>query len=268
MSAAAVAPLAAAVLAAGGYAAGSVLQAVGVRRAGVRGLARSPLYLAGLGGDGLAWLLSLLALRRLPAFAVQSLLASSLALTVLLARVVLGARLRRRDTAAVAVLAGALAVVAAAGTEQPAAPAGRGVDLALLAGAGAVLLALVLLRRSGSATQAVLAGLGYSVAALGARAVTVPGAWWRVGLEPAAWAVVVAGVAGILGYAAALERGAVGPATALLWSVEVVVPAVAGHALLGDGVRAGWLPAAVVALAVVLACSVVLAGSPAIPAEP
>ena len=43
------------------------------------------------------------------------------------------------------------------------------------------------------------------------------------------------------------------------------MPAVAGFALLGDVVRPAWWPAAVVALVVVVACSVVLAGSPAVP---
>lgn len=252
-----------AVLAALGYAAGSVLQAVGVRRSGLR----SPLYLAGLGLDGVAWLLSLVALRRLPTFAVQSLLAGSLALTVLLARVFLGSRLRTRDTAAVLLLVAALGVVGGSGTEQPSPAIGTAAEYGLCTAAVVLLLAVLGLRRSTSAVLAVLAGLGYSVAALGARAVTVPEEWWRVVLEPVGWAVVVSGVAGTLGYAAALERGAVGPATALLWSVEVVVPAVAGFALLGDSVRAGWGPAAVVALVVVVACSVVLAGSPAIPEE-
>ncbi|MEZ0492578.1 hypothetical protein AB2L28_10045 [Kineococcus sp. TBRC 1896] len=263
--------LAAAVLAALGYAAGSILQAVGVRGgSGAAALTRSPLYLTGLGCDGLAWLLSLVALRRLPTFAVQSLLAGSLALTVLLARAFLGSRLRPRDTAAVLGLVAALAVVGGAGTEQPSPTVGPGGQVALCVAAGLALVAVLGLRRSGSAAFAGLAGLGYSVAALGARAVTLPDAWsqaWRVGLEPVAWAVVVAGVAGTLGYAAALEKGPVGPATALLWSVEVVVPAVAGFWLLGDVVRPGWWVPTVAALLVVVGCSVVLAGSPALPEE-
>ncbi|WP_432563112.1 hypothetical protein [Kineococcus sp. SYSU DK003] len=252
--------LVAAVLAAFGYAAGSVLQSVGVRGgSGAAALARSPLYLAGLGCDGAAWLLSLVALRRLPTFAVQSLLAGSLALTVLLARVFLGSRLRRRDTVAVLLLVAALTVVGGAGTEQPSPRVPRAVELGLCAAAVAVSCAVLGLRRGGSAVQAVLAGLGYSVAALGARAVFVPDVWWHVVGEPVAWAVLVGGIAGTLGYAAALERGPVGPATALLWSVEVVVPAVAGFAVLGDTVRAGWWPATVVALVVVVGCSAALA---------
>ncbi|WP_432510280.1 hypothetical protein [Kineococcus sp. SYSU DK001] len=258
--------LGAAVLAALGYAAGSVLQALGVRGgSGAAALARSPRYLAGLGCDGAAWLLSLVALRRLPTFAVQSLLAGSLALTVVLAHLVLGARARRRDTVAVLLLVAALGVVGGSGTEQPAPAVPGGVAAALCVAAGLVLAAVLVPHRGRSTTCAVLAGLGYSVAALAARAVTVPEAWWRVALEPVAWAVVAAGVAGTLGYAAALARGPVGPATALLWSVEVVVPAVAGVALLGDHVRPGWAGAAVAALAVVVACSAVLATSPALP---
>ncbi|WP_432541646.1 hypothetical protein [Kineococcus sp. SYSU DK002] len=267
--------LGAAVLAAAGCAAGSVLQALGVRAgSGAAAPARSPRYLAGLGCDGVAWLLSLVALRRLPTFAVQSLLAGSLALTVLLARLALGARLRRRDTAAVLLLVAALGVVGGSGTGQagpavPAVPAvPAAVEVALCAAAALVLAAALVPHRASSAACAVLAGLGCSVAALGARAVTLPPQWpqwWRIALEPLAWAVVVAGVAGTLGYAAALARGPVGPATALLWSVEVVVPAVAGVALLGDRVRPGWTGAAVAALAVVVGCSAVLATSPALP---
>lgn len=256
--------LGAALLAALGYAVGSLLQAVGVRSHHSSAL-RSPLYLTGLGCDGLAWLLSLLALRRLPTFAVQSLLAGSLALTVLLARVFLGSRLRGRDTAAILLLVGALAVVGGSGTEQPATGVATPVELGLGAAALVVLL-LALLRRGGPAPQAVLAGLGYSVAALGARAVTIPETWWRIALEPVAWAVLAAGVAGTLAYATALERGPVGPATALLWAVEVVVPAVVGLTVLGDTVRAGWWAATIVALVVVVGSSAVLAGAQ--PEEP
>lgn len=75
---------------------------------------RQPLYLAGVGVDLLAWLLSVAALRTLPVYQVQAVLAGSLAVTVVAARVVLGARLRRVDVAAVAVAAVAGTVAAAA----------------------------------------------------------------------------------------------------------------------------------------------------------
>ena len=53
-------------------------------------------------------------------YAVQSVTAGSLAVTVVIARIVLGARLRRRDTAAILLTVAALTVISlAAGPEPP-----------------------------------------------------------------------------------------------------------------------------------------------------
>jgi hypothetical protein len=81
-------------------------------------------------------------------------------------------------------------------------------------------------------------------------------------LHPLAWVVAATGVAGTMAYAAALRRGPVGPATAQLWAVEVVVPAAVAIPLLGDGVRPGWLPPAIVAVAAVVALTAVLTAGP------
>ncbi len=111
--------LACALVAALGYGTASIAQAEGARRATdtLRAL-RHPLYLAGLGGDALAWLASLVALRALAVYQVQAILAGSLAVTVVGARIVLAARVRRRDVAAIAVTVLALTVVAAAAGPQ------------------------------------------------------------------------------------------------------------------------------------------------------
>src|SRR4051812_24011569 len=77
--------LIAAALAAIGYAAASVLQSRGaLGRGSARELARSPFYLAGLALDAVCWVLTLIALRGLPVYVVQAVLASSLAFTVVL----------------------------------------------------------------------------------------------------------------------------------------------------------------------------------------
>lgn len=263
--------LLAALLAAIGYAAASVLQSAGARgRGSTRALVRSPAYLAGLGLDGVSWALTLVALRGLPVYAVQAVLASSLAFTVLLARIWLKATLRRRDIAAIGALGPALAVVGIAGREQAARTPGSTVVIVLTV-AGVVVSALVVAalvrpRRTDArsvSALAVLAGLAFSVTALAARAVEVRSPLWHTIAAPLPWVVAATGIAGAAAYAAALERGAVGPATALLWAVEVVVPAVVAIPLLGDGVRAGWLIPLAAAIALVVASSVVLAGSPA-----
>lgn len=255
-----------AVLAAIGYAGASVLQSAATDRvSSAWRLARSPLYLTGLALDGIAWALSLLALRSLPVYVVQAVLAGSLAVTVVFARIWRGSRLRRRDLGAILGLIPALAVIAIAGREQDAPVIGATTTWALTI-IGAVTVAaivVVLTAGRGAAGLALLAGLSYSVTALAARALQVEHPLWDTLGNPLIWVVAATGIAGTVAYAAALDRGAVGPATALLWAVEVVVPAVVAIPLLGDDVRPGWRPAAAVAVAAVVAFTAVLASAPA-----
>ncbi len=252
--------LIAAAFAALAYGLASVLQALGVVRFGSGRWWVNPWYLAGLALDGAAWLVSLFALRSLPLFVVQSVLASSLAVTAVAAYLWLGVGLRRAQVAAVIAVLGALVVLAAAGGAQSARPAPAGFATATWAVTVVLVLATaVLSRRGGSAVLAVVAGLGFSVAAAAARAAHAGGGWTALAHDPLAWAVPVAGAVGATAYALALERGAVAPATALLWVVEAVVPALVGVTVLGDRVRTGWAPAALAAVAVAVVASVVLA---------
>ncbi|MFI5954023.1 hypothetical protein [Cryptosporangium sp. NPDC051539] len=304
-----------AVAAAVAYGAASLLQAVGARRArSALVVWREPAYLAGLGLDAIAWLMSLVALRTLPIYLVQTVLAGSLAVTAVGARMVLGARLRRVDVGAIAVTVAALGLLAAtSGTQsgdtfsRPAAfalaaasvvlalagwaaaaaaarprpavaarprpataarpgpadgaarPRSAGADGEVTAGAGGA-----------AATCAALAGAGFGGAAIAVRGLRFEGNWPA---EPALWALVVFGVAGALLYAVALEHGDVARVTAVLWTVEVIVPSIAGFAWLGDTVRPGWAPAAAAGFALAIGAALVLARSPAqeptaVPAPP
>lgn len=285
MSGAAALGLAAALVAAVAYGVASVLQAVGARRAeaaaapgagaAATGLARQPAYLLGVVLDGAAWLVSLVALRTLPLFAVQALLAGSLAVTAVLGARVLGVKLGRGGAAAVGVAVVGLALVAAGarpGRPQPAPPGTVGVCLAL-----AIALALLaavpagrggrwLTGRTGALVLSTAAGVGYSVAALCARLVE-PASLLGLLAEPATWAVVVAGVAGTLLYGRSLAGDGVVVATAALWVVEVVVGGAAGLLLLGDGVRDGWAAPVLVGVGLSLAACVQLA-RPAAAASP
>src|SRR3954447_17175929 len=96
-----------------GYAAASILQAVAARRsAGTVRTLGHPLYLVGTACDVLAWAGSMIALRELAVYLVESVLAGSLAITVVAARIFLASRMRRRDTAAIVVTVAALTVLA------------------------------------------------------------------------------------------------------------------------------------------------------------
>ncbi len=249
-----------------GYGIGTVIQAAGAARTHGLAVMRQPIYLVGLGFDGAAWLASLLALQRLPLFAVQALLAGSLCVTVLLARIFLGTRLRRRDGVAIVLVALALAAVAgAAGVESTQPPPAWFTPSVLVALALVLLVTFGLYRAGRSVPMAAIAGLAFSGSALCARALHTPGGWRQLLTDPVAWAVVGFGVIGAVALSRALERGAVGPAVAVLWVVEVLLPGTVGVLALGDVVRPGWGITAIAAIAVAVAGCAVLATSPAQP---
>ena len=246
-----------------GYGAASVLQAIGAARATGLAVLRQPTYVAGLACDVLAWVASLLALRQLPLFAVQGLLAGSLAVTVRLARVFLKTPLRTRDVVAVGVVTAALVTLAAGAgpsSAQPPPPAFTPVMLVGLTLLAAV--TAVTYRRPRWVVHASVAGVAFSGAALCARAAHGSGGWAVLAQDPLAWAVLGYGTIGIISYTLALERGPIGPATAILWVVEVALPAAVGVSVLGDGVRQGWAMPAVVSLLLALTACVALATSP------
>src|SRR3954462_1056521 len=101
------------------YAAASVLQAVAARRcSGTVETMRHPLYLLGILCDMLAWVGSMIALRELAVYVVESVLAGSLAITVIAARFILRSRLRPRDVAAIVISLTALTVLSMSAGEQ------------------------------------------------------------------------------------------------------------------------------------------------------
>src|SRR4051812_13524343 len=112
------------------YGVASVLQALSARRTStVQGLdprlmlrlLKSWPYLAGLALDVLGFLLSIAALRSLPLFLVQGVIASSLAVTAVLGAVILHMRLRGREKLGVGVVIAGLILLAASAAEEQAA---------------------------------------------------------------------------------------------------------------------------------------------------
>jgi drug/metabolite transporter (DMT)-like permease len=238
-----------------GYGAASVVQARTARDVDGLGVVAKPWYVAGLAADLVAWVASVLAMRVLPLFLVQSLLATSLAVTVLLAWPLLGHRPRRRDAVAVAVAVAALTGIAWTAGPEASRPPTVGL---VVAAAVALAVGLVWfgsrLRRGGGLEQAVLCGWAFSWLAVCVRAVPVPSVslpdgWLALlsGLvvEPLAWGVAAFGLLGTLAFARAVQRGRVGAVTVTMWVVEVLVAGGVGVLALGDRVRPGtaWIAA-------------------------
>ncbi len=261
------------------YGAASVLQSVAARRAERRGgldpglllrLAGSVPYVGGLALDGFAFLASVVALRTLPLFLVQAAVASSIGVTAVLATV-LGARLRGREVAALAVLGAGLVLLAVAAQPEPAAamPAEvRWLLLALLVPLAALGWGAARRADAGSAPAlAVLAGAAFSVVAISARG--LPGSLHPLQLaaDPLLWTIVGGGTLGMLLFTLALQRGTVTTVTAVTFAVDTVVPALVGLALLHDAARPGLAPVAAAGFVLALAGALSLArrAEPALP---
>jgi drug/metabolite transporter (DMT)-like permease len=253
------------------YGVGSVLQAYAARAVSdVEGLDPRLLvrllgswrYVLGVGFDALGFALSLVAVRPLPLFVVQAVVASFLAVTAVLGALVLKTPLTRRDVAGLSVVVLGLALVGASAAEDRTvevhAREGRGLLVAvLLLAIVAVPLARLTGTRSATALGAV-AGLAFGATAVAAR--ILPGEL-SLGLlsVPATYALVVAGALAMLTYSIALQRGSVTEATAPLVVGETVAPALVGLLLLGDHARPGWGWVAVVGFVLSVAGAVGLA---------
>jgi drug/metabolite transporter (DMT)-like permease len=255
------------------YGAASVLQAIGARRSTstVKTMGH-PLYLLGTAADILGWAGSMVALRELAVYQVQSILAGSLVVTVVLARLVLSSRLRGIDVVAVMVTICALTVLAmSAGPQEQVVPS-NGLRIGLCAAAAALaVLGYAAGKFAPPGVVAALAGTAFGGSALAGRALPMPEHPTRelgataisILTEPLSAALLVFAAAGMLLYANALQRGPVGPVTAVLWIGEVVAPSAVGLAVLGDTVLPGWNLPSGIAGAVIVVAAVVLSTAPA-----
>ena len=259
----------AAVLSALCYGVASVLQAKAARvdpgGSGVRPLFRLLVrasFVAGVLLDVAGFAAQFTALRVAPVFLVQAAQAGSLAVTATVAGAVLKIRLGRREWTAVGlVCAGLTALGGTAGAE--------GAVSTGLAFRGALFAAMVLLaglgwgagrlpEPAGSAVIGLVAGLGFGVVALAARALPSLSVI-RLLSDPATYALAIGGIVAFLSYARALQRGVVTAVTAAVVAGETLLPAIVGIVVFGDHTRPGTAPIAVAGFAATLIGAAVLA---------
>jgi drug/metabolite transporter (DMT)-like permease len=316
------ASLAAAVLAALCYGVASVMQAVAVRAESRRehtpadagnidlGLLARLLgqwrFVASVVIDLLGFLAQVIALRKLPLFAVQAMVAANLAVIAALAAFVLAETPKPREWLAVAgVVAGVALLGSSAGAEganrasltfkvaliiATAAVAGCGVAATRLGGhrvrghrVGVHRVGRHRVGRhrvgghragGGSARTLLLgtvAGLGYGLIGIAARVLT-GFAPLTLLTDPAAYAVVGAGIVSFVFYTTALDGGSVTVATAAVVLAETLPPAVIGVLFLGDTTRAGLAPVAWAGFVLAVVSAILLARfgepEPALEREP
>ncbi|MGV9704504.1 hypothetical protein [Streptomyces sp. NPDC003483] len=227
-------------------------------------------YLAGLALDGLGFVFQIAALRSLPIYAVGAALASSLAVTAVVAARLLRVRLSGTEWAAVGVVCAGLGMLGLASGAEGGRAGSLTLKYAMLGTAVLVLLlGLVGGRLSGRGRALVLglgAGCGFGVVEVSVRLIDglAPGTLLR---NPAVYALLVGGGAAFLLLTTALQRGSVTAATAGLVIGETIGPALVGVVWLGDRTREGleWL--AVLGFLVAVAGALALARFGEAPAE-
>ena len=253
------------------YGVASVLQALAARQTEsadgldprlMLRLVRSWRYLLGLGLDGLAFVFSIAALRTLPLFAVQAIVASFLAVTAILGTIFLDLKLRRLDQVGVVAVVIGLIMVGSSAAPESAGHAGPLAHWGVLVATGVLaVVAFPLAKIEGPAGSAVLgavAGLAFGATSVAARMIASPLSLRGVLTDPASYSLIVAAAVALLTYPTALQRGSVTQATAPLVIMETVAPAVLGLAVLGDHPRPGWGWAAVVGFVLAVAGAIAL----------
>jgi drug/metabolite transporter (DMT)-like permease len=219
-------------------------------------------FIASLGIDLIGFVAQLVALRRLPLFAVQAMIAANLAVTAVFAAWLMHIMLTWREWLAVAgVVTGVGLLGSSAGAEGAAQP-GPAFQMALIVTvAGIALAGLAAARLPNPARTPVLgavAGLGYAVLAVAAR--ILPGfSPQQLIRSPASYALAAAGIVSFMLYAAALEGGSVTVATAAVVLAETTPPAIVGVIFLGDSTRHGLTGVAALGFGLAVVCAVALA---------
>ena len=239
----------AAIIACLAYGVATVLQSVGARRAaaatgvgGLVGIVTQIPYLAGLALDGVGFLGNVVALRELPLFLVESIVAASVGVTAVIAAL-RGEKLAGRDWGALGVLGVGLVLLSLSAAAESANPTGNAVTIAILVGAVVPLvLGLLGYRLAGRASVilcAVAAGLGFSGVAVAARAMGADSVDLGLLANPLLYAIVLYGVIAVGFFGVALQRGKVTVVAAVTFVIEVIVPSALGLLVFGDSILPG-----------------------------
>src|SRR5690606_17237775 len=192
---------------------------------------------------GLGFGLQIVALRAVPIYAVGAALAASLAVTAVVAALLLGVRLKRAEWTAVAVVCAGLAMLGlASGAEGDLAGPGWLGWAMLGTGAAVLLLGAAGGRLPERARAGVLglgAGLGFGVVEVSVRLI-YDVSLHSIFTDPPCLVLLLVADASFLLLTSALRRGSVTADAAGLVLGETVVRALAGVVWLGDSTRLGW----------------------------
>jgi drug/metabolite transporter (DMT)-like permease len=233
----------------------------GLRAGLVLDLFRRWRFIAGLGLDLCSFAASTIALRVLPVFLVQAVVAANLAVTALVAWYVLGTHLRRTELGAVIAVCVGLGVLGVSAAPQSPQHGSTALHFGLLGAVAVIaLLGVVASRLPGrwnAAALGLLAGSAFGLVNLSSR--VLPNFSPSVLVAaPTLWAMPVAGLCALLFLNTAFQRESVVAASAGTILGQTIFPTAVGLFALGDHTRDGFALPAVVGFVVALAGTLLL----------
>jgi drug/metabolite transporter (DMT)-like permease len=219
-------------------------------------------FVASIGIDLIGFIGQLVALSRLPLFAVQAVIAANLAVTAVFAAWLMHVRLSMREWLAISGVVVGVGLLGSSAGAQGATQVGFAFKLGLIVAVAGVAVAGFAAARLPNVYRTpvvgAIAGLGYAVLAVSAR--ILPGfSPAQLVKDPATYTLAAAGIVSFMLYATALDGGSVTVATAAVVLAETVPPAVVGVLLLGDSTRHGLEEVAALGFVLAVFCAVALA---------
>lgn len=222
-----------------------------------------PWYVLGLlcGAAGLP--LAVVALRTLPLFLVQSILASSVAATALTTGYYSHIKLTTRERLAVGGVMLGIIILTLIALPGGATIGDDNFIIGLIFAPLVIAVAAsLLLRASGKtgsgALLATLAGACFSGSALGVRAIVIPVHAYLLAANPLVWAVLAYTLIGTFLFTISLQRSSAVGIAAVSHACEVLIPAILGTIFLGDRIRPGLWPGTIIGCVLVVASAIEL----------
>lgn len=210
-------------------------------------LLRNGPYVSGLILDLLGWGLTVFAVRYIPLFLAEAIIAAGVAVTALLDWIVLRHRLTRSTWFGISVLLTGLGLLGSSATRQTSLSIHGVLEWAVIITPVACLAAGVLLvrwrNRLSVIPLALLSGVAFGGTSVVGRVLPITSHWWRLLFHPLFWSLAIYGYAGVWLFTIALQRGLATTVNASMTAAQMLVPTIIGLIFLSDDIRGGlWLP--------------------------
>ena len=206
-------------------------------------LLQNKLYIAGVVLDIAGWVFTLYAVRQLPLFLVEAVIAANIVFTALIERFFRHKIIRRRSYLAISCILGGLIFIALASSPEKATPIsatvkGLIIGSPLLIGVVGYFLARSK-RYSAAIILAVLGGLAFGETSIIGRIFSLSHPLWHTIYSPQVAALLISGTLGVLLFSIALQRAQATVINASMSASQTLIPAFVGIAFLGDHARNG-----------------------------